>query len=96
MEVAAGGGAQRPRAEALPWGDSPACASGRRTTRGTARPAGRGPCSWARGGQIKDGPKRPAMRPLRSRGVGARAWGWDLLLSPGAAPLSPLAEVKAR
>lgn len=61
-----------------------------------ARGEGRGPCSWARGGQIKDGPKRPAMRPLRSRGVGARAWGWDLLLSPGAAPLSPLAEVKAR
>lgn len=93
-EVAAGGGGQRPRAEALPWGDSPACAGGRRTARDAPGPAGRGPCSWARGGRTKEGPKRPAMRPLPSRGAGPRAWGWDLLLWPGAAPLSPLTEVE--
>lgn len=30
------------------------------------------------------------MRPAPSWGAGARAWGWDLLLPSGAAPLSPL------
>lgn len=85
--VGLGGESQDPKPRPFRGGDSPACARRRQATRDTPKPAVGRPLQQNLGWMDKGCDRRDQRRP-GERGVSA--WGWDLLLLWGAAPLSSL------